>query len=107
MEVSLEDLCAGCPSEFLEYMVYVRKLKYEEDPDYQYCIELFVACMKNIMISPSSLDFCWKKQIKILPGRAVNMNDVIKKRPAMMVEVENAQLRKELLKNAAGNDLRH
>lgn len=106
MEVSLEELCADCPAEFLEYMFYVRKLKYEENPDYQYCIELFVGCMKNIMISPSSLDFCWKKQIKMHPGRAVNMNEVIQKRPAMMVEVENAQLRKDLLKNAEGSDLR-
>jgi hypothetical protein len=39
------------------------------------------------------------------PGRAVNMNEVIRKRPAMMVEVANAQLRKELLKNTEGNDL--
>lgn len=35
MSTSLETLCEGIPKEFIEYMKYVRNLKFDEKPDYQ------------------------------------------------------------------------
>jgi len=36
----LEDLCTGCPSEFLDYMKHARELEFEGKPDYDYLINL-------------------------------------------------------------------
>lgn len=36
-----EDLCAGLPVEFEQYIHYVRALKYAEKPDYEYLRGLF------------------------------------------------------------------
>lgn len=37
----LEVLCKGIPSQFREYLTAVRRLKYEETPNYRYLIDLF------------------------------------------------------------------
>ena len=36
----LEDLCEGCPSEFLDFMNHCRNLEFETIPDYQYLGDL-------------------------------------------------------------------
>lgn len=36
----VEDLCRYCPKEFGVFLNYVRNLKFEEKPDYSYCISL-------------------------------------------------------------------
>jgi hypothetical protein len=33
--------CKGMPSEFLEFIKYIKKLKYGEKPDYKYLCSLF------------------------------------------------------------------
>ncbi len=45
---TLEHLCNGLPHQFFEYMTYVRRLGFEENPDYAYCINLFQGFMKNL-----------------------------------------------------------
>ena len=40
-QTSLETLCKGMDPVFLEYMKYCRNLKFEQEPDYQFLIELF------------------------------------------------------------------
>ncbi|CAL1704733.1 unnamed protein product [Somion occarium] len=44
---SIKDLCAGFPEEFGIYLNYVRKLGFEETPDYDFLRELFAKVMKN------------------------------------------------------------
>ena len=41
-------------------MEYCRSLKFEEDPDYKYCVSLFDKCMKKANLDPKTLDFTWK-----------------------------------------------
>jgi hypothetical protein len=41
LSTSVEGLCKGYPEEFQTYMNYCRKLKFNERPDYAYCINLF------------------------------------------------------------------
>ncbi|EPX75260.1 CK1/CK1/CK1-G protein kinase Cki3 [Schizosaccharomyces octosporus yFS286] len=37
----IKDLCDGFPKEFMQYMLYVRNLSYDEKPDYDYLRNLF------------------------------------------------------------------
>jgi len=38
--ISMEELCQGCPSEFLNFMKHCRNLNFEEKPDYEYLQQL-------------------------------------------------------------------
>ena len=58
----MEELCDGCPPEFRDYMEYARRLKFEEMPDYQQCIDLFDRCLKANGINPSTRAYSWKKR---------------------------------------------
>ena len=40
-DISTMELCQECPEEFTKYMDYIRKLEYEEDPDYNMLKNLF------------------------------------------------------------------
>ncbi|EGN99147.1 hypothetical protein SERLA73DRAFT_181981 [Serpula lacrymans var. lacrymans S7.3] len=44
----ISELCEGFPEEFCIYMNYVRKLGFEETPDYEFLRELFAKVLKNI-----------------------------------------------------------
>ncbi|KAL4062222.1 kinase-like domain-containing protein [Scleroderma citrinum] len=44
----IAELCEGFPEEFSIYMNYVRKLGFEEAPDYDFLRELFTKILKNI-----------------------------------------------------------
>ncbi|KAI8884422.1 kinase-like protein [Backusella circina FSU 941] len=44
---SIKDLCAGFPEEFGIYLQYVRKLGFEETPDYDFLRDLFTKVLKN------------------------------------------------------------
>ena len=53
-----EDLCHYLPNEFAQYIKYTKKLKFEEDPDYNYLRGLF----KQLLIKSKSqydLKFSW------------------------------------------------
>ena len=42
-----EELCNGYPDELVNYLKYTKNLEYEEDPKYDYLIELFEKIIKN------------------------------------------------------------
>ena len=41
----MEELCKDQPEEFLELMLYIKSIKFEEKPDYKKCIEIVEKCM--------------------------------------------------------------
>jgi casein kinase 1 len=45
---SIDDLCKGYPEEFGTYLKYVRKLSFEETPDYDFLRELFNKAIRRI-----------------------------------------------------------
>lgn len=45
---SIDDLCKGYPEEFGTYLKYVRKLSFEETPDYDFLRELFSKAIRRI-----------------------------------------------------------
>ena len=40
-EIVINELCSDCPEEIGQYITYVKKLKYEEEPNYNYIKNLF------------------------------------------------------------------
>ena len=76
------ELCGAYPKEFVEYMDYCKKLKFEEDPDYGYIIELFESCMKSNGIDVKIPDFIWNKNRLALEKEAIKkqMKNVINKK---------------------------
>ena len=42
-----EELCEGCPNEFVEYIKYTRSLEWEEKPNYTYLCTLFGNVLKR------------------------------------------------------------
>ena len=53
-----EQLCEGLPEEFLEYIKYVKKLLFEEDPDYLYMKSLFTSYLSRNELK-NDLLFFW------------------------------------------------
>lgn len=53
---SAEELCAGYPLEFAQYINYTRNLNYESDPDYEYLRNLFKNVLKNLNFN---YDYCY------------------------------------------------
>ena len=64
-------------------MEYCRSLKFEEDPDYKYCVSLFDKCMKRHSLDPKLFDFTWKQNRLSKDKEALknSMLDVIRKKP--------------------------
>ena len=55
---AVENICKGCSKEFVDYLKYIRNLKFEENPDYEYLINLFVKILDN-MQQNYDLKFSW------------------------------------------------
>ena len=53
-----EQLCKGLPEEFAEYIKYVRKLEFEEEPDYRYLKGLFISVLSRNQLK-NDLLFSW------------------------------------------------
>mgnify|MGYP003386458446 CR=1 FL=1 len=58
MCTNLDQLCENLPNCFKEYIIYCKKLKFDEKPDYDYMANLFHNNMKKLNIIPS---FEWVK----------------------------------------------
>ena len=46
-DITSEELCKDCPEEFKKYIDYVRKLEYEQDPDYDMLKNIFKDILKQ------------------------------------------------------------
>jgi casein kinase 1 len=62
LATSLEDLCQGCPNEFLLYMKHNRELNFEEKPDYQMLIDMLkgLASKEGIILDYKNYDWVAK-----------------------------------------------
>ena len=69
--MTLEELCANDPKEFLDFMKYSRELSFTADPDYAYCIGLFTQCMKRHNYNEKDPDFIWNKNRLALEKDAI------------------------------------
>ena len=61
IEITVDELCEGQPSELKEFMNYVRNLEFIARPDYKFMIGLFQGCMKRNNIDDKTPDFVWNR----------------------------------------------
>ena len=55
-----EELCKNLPSEFCDYIKYVKSLKFQEEPNYLYLKNLFIKVLDK-MQETNDLCFSWRK----------------------------------------------
>ena len=73
IKITPEELCSGLPPEFSEYIKYCRKLEFEEEPNYNYIKNLFIAILKrNEQLIDERfigfIQFSWLKKKKTQKG---------------------------------------
>jgi hypothetical protein len=61
IETPLETLCRGQPHEFQEFMEYCRSLKFEQEPNYKICQNLFESCANRHRLDLKVFDYTWKQ----------------------------------------------
>ena len=65
-KISDEKLCSGLPKEFMRYLTYVKKLEFEQDPNYNYMRQLFLEVLnKNNFINDLMFSWILNKKIKM------------------------------------------
>ena len=92
--LKLENLCVGLPNELISYIKYVRKLKFDEEPDYNYLKNLFITSLKKLN-ELNDLCFFWINSDDKIFGKLkpFSMNDVKFKK-----QKRKSSSRKRLLK---------
>jgi len=64
VKTSIEELCSGLPTEFIEYMNYCRNLKFEDRPDYSFLRNLFKGLFHKMSYEQDYV-FDWMLQKKV------------------------------------------
>ena len=57
--ITSEKLCEHLPGEMIDYINYVKKLQFEETPDYNYLGNLFQIMLKKSGYDPDNIYFSW------------------------------------------------
>ena len=60
--ITVNELCRGCPEEFILYFNHVDTLQFEDEPNYEYLIELFQRMIRKYC-SDVYYDFDWKQDM--------------------------------------------
>ena len=59
--VSPEDLCKSLPKQMVSFMKYIKKLEFEQDPDYNYLRNIFSSILKQRYGNVDNFIFSWIK----------------------------------------------
>ena len=73
LEMTEENLCKELPNEFIQYMKYVKKLDFEQEPNYQYLNSLFISILSKYEMK-KDLKFFWINQKSKKKERALTSN---------------------------------
>lgn len=73
INTTVENLCMGLPTQFEEYMRYIRGMTYEQEPNYNYLRNLFLTVLKN---NGKQFDFSydWDNRVNDVNLSVPNMN---------------------------------
>ena len=69
LNTSVEKLCEGLPKEFIIFTNYVKSLKFNQDPNYDYLKNLFINVLKE-MQEENDLNFSWIKDIDKIKSKS-------------------------------------
>ena len=64
--IGAEKLFENLPEEFKEFYLYVKKLEFEQEPDYNYCRKLFLNIIEKRLGESNDNFFTWCKEINII-----------------------------------------
>ena len=102
-DIKPEELCKGLPSEFCEYIKYVKGLQFEEDPKYNYLKGLFINVLNRIQFNYNDFHFSWITQKEIdnyLKNKHSRNSCMSKKKRCLRANLlRNIQTSKEKEKN--------
>jgi len=87
---SPENICKNLPQEFADYLRYCRNLGFEDDPDYNYLINLFKGLLIRMKENNDS-NFTWNK--KLMSLRSKKPKEDIKQHPNFFKRKESPHSR--------------
>ena len=89
IQTSAAELVGDHPREFVEYMTYCRSLSFEQAPNYKYCYNLFMECLRRHEFDPNVYDYTWKvnRLQKDKENLKKGLLDLIQKKPKKVEEV--------------------
>jgi serine/threonine protein kinase len=73
INTSIDILCSGLPNQFKQYVEYVRKMEYEQEPDYNYLKNLFLSILRE-RGQTMNYEYDWDNAINDLVLFDVNNN---------------------------------
>lgn len=65
----LTELCSEMPQEFVSYLEYCRKLKFDEQPDYKYLIKLFQDVLIKMEEDLEEIEYDWERNENLIKRR--------------------------------------
>lgn len=61
LETPVEEICEGCPDQFAEYLTYVKKLEFDDEPDYVHLRMLFRNLFEELKyVYDYKYDWCYR-----------------------------------------------
>ena len=103
-----EKLCTDLPVEFREYIKYVRKLEFEEKPDYNYLKGLFISVLSRNELK-NDLCFSWiiNKRKELLKEQNIeDKRNVLKKKRQNSLQRLYIKIKKSLKKNIRNKEIK-
>ena len=100
--VKPEVLCEGLPTEFVDYLKYVKELKFEEQPNYNYLKGLFIKIINGLGINDLMFSWLSMKEIKMIKKDIRQKRNLSKKRTSPQIRllrnIQNSRERENNLK---------
>ena len=103
-----EKLCTDLPEEFREYIKYVRKLEFEEKPDYNYLKGLFISVLSRNELK-NDLCFSWiiNKRKELLKEQNIeDKRNVLKKKRQNSLQRLYIKIKKSLKKDIRNKEIK-
>ena len=103
-----EKLCTDLPEEFREYIKYVRKLEFEEKPDYNYLKGLFISVLSRNELK-NDLSFSWiiNKRKELLKEQNIeDKRNVLKKKRQNSLQRLYIKIKKSLKKDIRNKEIK-
>ena len=103
-----EKLCIDLPEEFREYIKYVRKLEFEEKPDYNYLKGLFISVLSRNELK-NDLCFSWiiNKRKELLKEQNIeDKRNVLKKKRQNSLQRLYIKIKKSLKKDIRNKEIK-